>query len=47
MIVGGGSKGWNKGGIQARIANTLCSIDKNLPFLVGNELKIEMGITQL
>jgi len=22
-------------------------IDKNLPFLVGNELKIEMGITQL
>ncbi|MDI9394598.1 MAG: transposase, partial [Euryarchaeota archaeon] len=23
MIGGGGSKGWNKGGIQARIANTL------------------------
>jgi len=22
-------------------------IDKNLPFLVGNELKIEMSITQL
>ncbi|AKB30489.1 Mobile element protein [Methanosarcina siciliae T4/M] len=24
MIVGGGSKRWNKGGIRARITNTLC-----------------------
>ncbi|WP_148706196.1 transposase [Methanosarcina siciliae] len=24
MIVGGGSKGWSKGGIRARITNTLC-----------------------
>lgn len=46
MIVGERVKAGIKGN-SSENGKYAMLIDKNLSFLVGNELKIEMGITQL